>query len=91
MSGFLYNQNETMKLLGNQEIITRDDKASEGIDDIITAYLNADGEKAMKWIYRMLKNGVIRDLLNNVYRLGYINGKRKERAKKKQPLHNQFT
>ena len=31
MSGFLYNQNETMKLLGKQEIITRDDKASEGV------------------------------------------------------------
>lgn len=86
MSEFLYRQNDTMKMLGHQKVITADSFESEQIEDIITAYADANQDDITQAVMKMFRKGVLFCFLADVHNLGVINGKRELRAKKSKAL-----
>lgn len=78
MKGFLYNQNETMKMLGHHS----SDINSEVWNIINASYDTADNQLT-RFIMGMFKQGILFHFLMNIYTLGVIDGKRAERMKKK--------
>ena len=82
MEGFLYDQNETMELLGYQPAIPLDE-GIEGINDIISAYASTEQNVMVLSIMRFFQSGELFDFLKDVYHLGVIAGKREERKRKK--------
>lgn len=82
-----YDENETMKLLGKQYACTdlcSDGVAYEAMNELLEAY-GKTGE--------LVKEGFLEffSLTLDVYTLGYINGKRAERAKRKKTIKKPAT
>lgn len=87
MNGFLFNQNETIRLIGKQSVIMATDPVNEQINDIIAAYADTEDNENCKYIFSLVKKGLMSTLIRNIYILGVIHGKQAERAKRK-PLTN---
>ena len=83
-----YLQNETMKMLGQQEGIKANSLEWQQIKDIISAYADGENDDFYKYVYTFMKIGGFSSLLSSIYTMGAINGKRAERAKRKKPLNN---
>lgn len=78
---YLYNMNDTMKLLGYQYTIdTLNNERFKNIKDVINAYEKHgnSGDKLIAIIYR--KNLGI-SIIWDIFMLGFIHGKREERNK----------
>lgn len=80
MKGFLYNQNETMKMLGYQNSGTNSE-----LWNVINAYYDstAKDDYFTRFIMSMFKKGILFSFLMNIYTLGIIDGKKVERSKRK--------
>jgi hypothetical protein len=73
---YLYNHNETMKLLGQQPAIAFcDDTVRKAVNDIIEAYT----------VYRVGGIDIIEVMVDS-FALGRIYGKREERQRRKQRM-----
>lgn len=79
---FLYDINETMKLLGRQVVIYGDSEEFKLMQDVLTAY-EISGDSMEKLIVQLIKKFACYSLLSNFFTLGVIFGMRKERKRRK--------
>lgn len=82
MSEFLYNQNSTMKILGNQCGIMSEEEFNK-VQDIVSAYRNTQNDSLVILMMHLFGKGFLFDFLKNVYQLGKMNGIRCERERRK--------
>lgn len=87
MGKYLYSQNKTMELLGQQVGVYAGTAADKGIRDILDAHVNCEEDPVTQTIVQLFQKGFLFGILSDVYTLGVIAGKREERARKK-PLGN---